>query len=194
MHLKILSVKWRPFCPEERWVKICYKILQNYTFIITAISLNWQPDPPITKLRLKISYLKFLSNLPGANELMYVLYSLWCLSCNTTYCDGGHTNSRNVPGLLVDFGNKSPRYISAEPATSLFWILKFTTDMHTWYLYWVKGFYCVELKCFVSGFVRKLDLQIDVLEFVMQVWYFFSLIKHFILFPFILTLIITLEC
>ena len=32
------------------------------------------PQPPITKIHLKITYLKFHSDFPGANELMYLYY------------------------------------------------------------------------------------------------------------------------
>ena len=39
------------------------------TFILVAISKG-MTQPSITKIRLKITYLKFLSNFPGVNELI----------------------------------------------------------------------------------------------------------------------------
>ena len=43
---------------------------------IRAIS-QAMPQPSITKIRLKITYLKFQSNFPGANELIIVIKFMW---------------------------------------------------------------------------------------------------------------------
>ena len=40
--------------------------------------ISWEiPQPPFTKVKLKITYLKSSWNLPGANELMS--HERWCI-------------------------------------------------------------------------------------------------------------------
>ena len=49
---------------------MCLKItLQKLQRRLLGAILQRIPQPPIIKISLKITYLKFLSNLPGANEL-----------------------------------------------------------------------------------------------------------------------------
>ena len=50
------------------WTNVDLSLVRSSDIDLMAISQG-APQPSITKIRLKITYLKFLSNLPGANEL-----------------------------------------------------------------------------------------------------------------------------
>ena len=52
---------------------------------IRAISQE-MPQPSITKIHLKITYLKFYSNFPGANELKVLSCLLYCYENCFVYC------------------------------------------------------------------------------------------------------------
>ena len=56
--------KWKQW---ERWIRLIW--LRSNDTHIRAI-LQEMPQPSITKIHLKSTYLKFHSNFPGANELM----------------------------------------------------------------------------------------------------------------------------
>ena len=52
----------------SHYLNQCWLIIKSSDIHIRAISQE-MPQPTITKIRLKITYLKFHSNFPGANEL-----------------------------------------------------------------------------------------------------------------------------
>ena len=52
------------------WTNVDWSSVKSSEIHLRAIS-HKIPQPLITKISMKITYLKFLSNLPGANELMF---------------------------------------------------------------------------------------------------------------------------
>ena len=57
----------------SHYLNQCWQIIREISDIhIRAISQE-MPQPVITKIRLKITYLKFHSHFPGANELIQVI-------------------------------------------------------------------------------------------------------------------------
>ena len=61
----------------ESWANVAWSSAKSSDIHIGAISQE-KPQPSITKIHLKITYLKFLSNFPGANKLNDDR-DLWCL-------------------------------------------------------------------------------------------------------------------
>ena len=70
-------------------------------------------QPPITKISLKIAYLKFRSNLPGASELTLVAYSDLQIGMHDgpivePDCRDSHEDSRYLDGLRYFVKNHIP--------------------------------------------------------------------------------------
>ena len=84
------------------WTIVDWSSVKSSDIQIRAISQE-TPQPSITKIRLKITYLKFNSNLPGANELTikpdrhvtHVYFTSWKRSLN--YCPLARASSMDSP-------------------------------------------------------------------------------------------------
>ena len=76
----------------SHYLNQCWLIISHPTDIDWRAVSRKIPQPSITKICLKITYLKFQSNLPGSNELKVVygyfrpwrcLRTVFCVICNT---------------------------------------------------------------------------------------------------------------
>ena len=68
------------------WIKVDLSIVKSSGIHLMAISQEI-PQPQITEIRVKITSLKFRSNLPGANELNRLAWTSHPPKCLSWQCD-----------------------------------------------------------------------------------------------------------